>query len=229
MKISGMQKLTLLDYPGNIACLIFTQGCNFRCPFCHNKDLLGDENEDSISVDEVFSYLDKRKGVLDGVVISGGEPLLQPDIEEFITKVKNMGYKIKLDTNGSSPTKLKSLIDKGLVDYIAMDIKNNFTCYNETSGVNCINIENIKRSINIIESSKVEHEFRTTVVKQLHNLGKLQEICSYLGTQTKYYIQNYRDCSTVLERGLLGFSEEELKDLQKKLNMMYPNVMVRGI
>ena len=171
MKISGMQKLTLLDYPGNIACLIFTQGCNFRCPFCHNKDLLGDENEDSISVDEVFSYLDKRKGVLDGVVISGGEPLLQPDIEEFITKVK----------------------------------------------------------INIIESSKVEHEFRTTVVKQLHNLGKLQEICSYLGTQTKYYIQNYRDCSTVLERGLLGFSEEELKDLQKKLNMMYPNVMVRGI
>lgn len=229
MKISGMQKLTLLDYPGNIACLIFTQGCNFRCPFCHNKDLLGDENEDSISVDEVFSYLDKRKGVLDGVVISGGEPLLQPDIEEFITKVKNMGYKIKLDTNGSSPTKLKLLIDKGLVDYIAMDIKNNFTCYNETSGINCINIENIKRSINIIESSKVEHEFRTTVVKQLHNLGKLQEICSYLGTQTKYYIQNYRDCSTVLERGLLGFSEEELKDLQKKLNMMYPNVMVRGI
>ena len=220
MTISGMQKLTLLDYPGITACLIFTQGCNFRCPFCHNSDLLEDEiKTEIVEEEEVFKYLKKRQGVLDGVCISGGEPLLQPDIESFITKVKDMGFKVKLDTNGSSPSRLKRLLDKGLLDYVAMDIKNDFLDYDKTSGIQMINIENIKRSISILEESGVEHEFRTTVVKELHNLLGLEEICKYLGPNAKYYIQNYKDCDTVLKKGLSGFNTEELVSIQNKLKL----------
>ena len=230
MTISGMQKLTLLDYPGNTACLIFTQGCNFRCPFCHNKDLVGEEiTHEIIEEKEVFKYLEKRKGILDGICITGGEPLLQKDIEEFIAKVKEMGFKVKLDTNGSSPSRLKRLLDKGLLDYIAMDIKNDFLNYDKTSGIERINIENIKRSINIIENSNVEYEFRTTVVKELHNILQLEEICKYLGPNAKYYIQNYKECDTVLKKGLSGFNENELLNIQNRLKMTNPNVMVRGI
>lgn len=230
MIISGLQKLTLLDYPGETACLIFTQGCNFRCPFCHNKDLLGQPyNGQQITEQEVFDYLKKRKGLIDGVCISGGEPLLQPDIESFITKIKQLGLKVKLDTNGSNPKKLKELIEKKLIDYIAMDIKNDFLNYEKTSGIERINVENIKASIQLIEQSNIDYEFRTTVVKQLHTYCQLEKICAYLGPKPKYYIQNYRDCNSVLQDGLIGFEEEELLWMQEKLRITYPNVMVRGI
>lgn len=229
MVISGMQKLTLLDYPGEVACLIFTQGCNFRCPFCHNKDLLGHCKEGNIKEEDVLAYLEMRKGLLDGVCISGGEPLMQKDIESFIKKIKEMGYKIKLDTNGSNPKMLAHLIEKGYIDYIAMDVKNDFLTYEKTSGVERINMYNIKKSIEIIENANVEYEFRTTVVKELHDFEKLEKICAYIGKNAKYYIQNYRDCDTVLEEGLNGFKEEELLEIKRKLNRIYPNVMVRGI
>lgn len=230
MVISGMEKLTLLDYPGKTACLIFTQGCNFRCPFCHNKDLLGNcKKEGIIKEEEVFAYLEKRKGLIDGVCISGGEPLLQPDIESFIAKVKEMGYMVKLDTNGSNPKMLDTLIQKGYIDYVAMDVKNDFLNYEKTSGIERINMYNIERSIQIIENSKVEYEFRTTVVKELHTFKQLEKICKYIGPNARYYIQNYRDCDTVLEKGLSGFEEEELLQIKQKLNKIYPNVMVRGI
>ena len=230
MTISGMEKLTLLDYPANTACLIFTQGCNFRCPFCHNKNLLMDTNGDGIiDENEVLDYLKKRKGLVDGICISGGEPLLQRDIESFIKKIKEIGVKVKLDTNGSNPQKLKKLIDMGLIDYVAMDIKNDFSNYDKTSGVDNINIENIKKSIYILENSNIEYEFRTTVVKELHSITQLEHICEYIGPKARYYIQNYRDCSNVLQSGLNGFSEKELFDIQNILNMKYPNVTVRGI
>lgn len=230
MVISGLQKLTLLDYPEKTACLIFTQGCNFRCPFCHNKDLLGNcKGEGKIKEEEVFAYLEKRKGLLDGVCISGGEPLLQPDIEPFIAKIKQMGYQVKLDTNGSNPSMLKKLIEKGYIDYIAMDVKNDFLNYEKTSGVEKINMYNIEKSIRIIENANLDYEFRTTIVKELHNLEQLEKICKYIGPNAKYYIQNYRDCDTVLEKGLNGFQEEELLQIKQKLNKVYPNVMVRGI
>lgn len=230
MVINGMEKLTLLDYPENTACLIFTQGCNFRCPFCHNKDLLMDSNCDGIIDEkEVFAYLEKRKGLIDGICISGGEPLLQKDIERFISKIKEMGFKVKLDTNGSSPIKLKELIDKGLLDYVAMDIKNDFDNYNKTSGVNIINIENIKKSIAILENSKILYEFRTTIVKQFHNIHQLENICEYIGCNAKYYIQNYRDCANVLQDGLDGFAQDELLNIQDVLHSKYPNVVVRGV
>lgn len=230
MVISGMQKLTLLDYPGKTACLIFTQGCNFRCPFCHNRDLLDNENNcEEIFEEDVIKYLNKRKGLIDGICISGGEPLLQSDLEDFIIKVKEMGFLVKLDTNGSSPSKLKRLIDKGLIDYVAMDIKNDFTKYDKTAGIEKIKTDNIKRSIQIIENSGIDYEFRTTVVKQLHNLCEIENICGYIGPNSKYYIQNYRDVQTVLQHGLSGFDDDELRKMQDKLKLVYPNVIVRGI
>ncbi|MCI6002119.1 MAG: anaerobic ribonucleoside-triphosphate reductase activating protein [Tenericutes bacterium] len=229
MTINGMQKLTLLDYPGNVACLIFTQGCNFRCPFCHNSGLLDMNNNcEKIDEKEVFKYLEKRKGLLDGVCISGGEPLLQKDIEYFIRKVKDLGYKVKLDTNGSSPKKLKQLIEEGLIDYVAMDIKNDFLNYDKTAGM-CTNIDNIKKSIEIIENSNIEYEFRTTIVKQFHDVGKLEKIIQYIGPNARYYIQNYQDCSSVLQRGLDGFDEEELLNIKNTLGVKYPNLVVRGV
>lgn len=230
MVISGMQKLTLLDYPGKTACLIFTQGCNFRCPFCHNKDLLGKCKEESkIKEEEVFAYLEKRKGLLDGVCITGGEPLLQKDIEAFIKKIKDMGYQVKLDTNGSNPTMLKNLIEKGYIDYVAMDVKNDSLHYEKTSGVERINMYSIEKSIEIIKNANIDYEFRTTVVKELHSLEGIEKICKYIGPNAKYYIQNYRDCDTVLEEGLSGFEIDELLQIKQKLNKTYPNVMVRGI
>lgn len=229
MTINGMQKLTLLDYPGNVACLIFTQGCNFRCPFCHNSGLLDMNNNcEKIDEKEVFKYLEKRRGLLDGLCISGGEPLLQKDIEDFIRKVKDLGYKVKLDTNGSSPKKLKQLIEDGLIDYVAMDIKNDFLNYDKTAGM-CTNIDNIKKSIEIIENSNIEYEFRTTIVKQFHDVGKLEKIIQYIGPNARYYIQNYQDCSSVLQRGLNGFDNEELLNIKNTLGVKYPNLVVRGV
>ena len=229
MIIGGLQKTTLLDFPNHVACIIFTKGCNFRCPFCHNSGLLDMNNNcEKIDEKEVFKYLEKRKGLLDGVCISGGEPLLQKDIEYFIRKVKDLGYKVKLDTNGSSPKKLKQLIEEGLIDYVAMDIKNDFLNYDKTAGM-CTNIDNIKKSIEIIENSNIEYEFRTTIVKQFHDVGKLEKIIQYIGPNARYYIQNYQDCSSVLQRGLDGFDEEELLNIKNTLGVKYPNLVVRGV
>ena len=218
MTINGMQKLTLLDYPGNVACLIFTQGCNFRCPFCHNSGLLDMNNNcEKIDEKEVFKYLEKRKGLLDGVCISGGEPLLQKDIEYFIRKVKDLGYKVKLDTNGSSPKKLKQLIEEGLIDYVAMDIKQTLAKYSMVSGVN-INTDKIMQSIKILEDSNVLHEFRTTVIKEYHTIFDILEISDMFKKETPYYIQNFRLSSNVMNKNLHGFTEDELIYMEDVLN-----------
>jgi len=230
MVISGFQKLTLVDYPEHIACLIFTQGCNFRCPFCHNRDLVNSmDSKNQISEKEILDYLEKRRGLIDGVCISGGEPLLQKDIAIFMKLVKEKGYKIKLDTNGSKPQILKKLIEDKLIDYVAMDIKNSFSNYGQTSGVINIDLEKVKESIAILKNSNIDYEFRTTVVKELHSFEDLKFICEYLGNNVKYYLQNYRDCETVLVSGYHGFEKEELLEFKNKLNKDYPNVMVRGI
>ena len=228
MIISGMQKLTLVDYPSHTACLIFTQGCNFRCPFCHNSDLvIKTNNPNKIDEQVLFDYLDKRKGLIDGVCISGGEPLLQKDIELFIKKIKDKGYKVKLDTNGSKPSILKNLIDKNLVDYVAMDVKNTFDKYEETIGCK-INVQDIKNSIDILKNSNIDYEFRTTIAKELHSLEDIKNILRYLGRNVKYYIQNYNECETVLKKGLNGFSDDELLNIKKKLEIEYPNISIRG-
>lgn len=228
MVISGFQKLTLVDYPGHTACILFTQGCNFKCPFCHNSDLISGANKsNTINEQVVFDYLDKRKGLIDGVCISGGEPLLQKDIELFIRKIKEKGYKVKLDTNGSKPKVLKKLIDQSLLDYVAMDVKNTFSKYDVTTGIST-NIDDIKESIEVLKNSNIDYEFRTTIVKELHNFEDIQEILNYIGPNVKFYIQNYRDCDTVLIKGLHGFSDDELQSIEEKLKMKFPNVIIRG-
>jgi len=228
MKISGFEKLTLLNYPGVVSCIIFTKGCNFRCPYCQNSSLIDFKGESDISDEEVLDYLIKRKGILDGICISGGEPLLQKDIKFFVRRVKELGYKIKIDTNGSSPLILKELIDEHLIDYVAMDIKNTFPKYKQTVGCK-LNIENIKKSIEILENSYIDYEFRTTIVKEFHELDDILQICKMLNNKSKYYIQNFQNSDGVLNKKLHGFSENELKEMYEKLNKKYKNVKFRDI
>ena len=227
MNISGFEKLTLLDYPGKVACIVFTQGCNFKCKFCHNSNLINTNNK-KYSEKEIFNYLEKRKKILDGIVISGGEPTLCKDLKKFIIKIKKMGLLVNLDTNGTNPKILKELIDEGLIDYIAMDIKNSFSCYEKIVDVKNPFVEQIKESIDIIKKSGLKHEFRTTIMKEHHNIELLKEICKYIGKTEKYYIQNFRLSDSVIDKNLTPFNNEELLNIQKILNKEYPNACVRG-
>ncbi len=226
MKIAGFQKLTLLDYPSKVACIIFTQGCNYKCPYCQNSGLIDHSNEDLIDEEEIFKYLDKRKGVIDGIVISGGEPTIQKDLKSFMEKVKEKGFLIKLDTNGSNPNFVEEVINEKLVDYIAMDIKNVLEEYKDVTNVNP-NIVNLKRSIEIIKNSNIEHEFRTTIIKNIHNIDKILKICEYVDGD-RLYLQNFVQSENVLGKYLKPFTEEELKEIKKEIER-YPNVKIRGM
>jgi len=229
MIIDGLQKVTLLDFPQCVSCIVFTRGCNFSCPFCQNSTLIGcSKNEGKISMDIVMNYLEKRKGILDGVVISGGEPLVQKNIMEFIKKIKDMGYKVKLDTNGSNPMMLKKLIDANLLDYVAMDVKNVFSKYYETIGGSTL-LSNVKESISILKTCGVAHEFRTTIVKELHTIMDLQTICEYIGKNSKYYLQNFQDSEDVIDHRLHGFSKEELCNMASFLKKDFPNIEIRAL
>lgn len=216
MKISGFDKLTLLNYPDKVACTIFTSGCNLRCPFCHNSGLVTN-NYNEISFDSIYEYLKKRIGILDGVCITGGEPLIHADIKNYIKKIKDLGYLVKIDTNGCNPKLLKELIDLKLVDYIAMDIKNIYSKYDITSGVK-VNIDNIKKSISIIENSGIDYEFRTTIVKEFHSTQDIKEILSYISSNSNYYIQNFKNSNDVFNRNLSSFSENELVEMKNEIN-----------
>ena len=200
MKIIGLQKTTLLDYPGHVAATFFTGGCNFRCPFCHNADLVLNPGEQpTIPMDEVMAFLRKRQGILDGVCITGGEPSLQPDLEEFICMVRELGYLVKLDTNGYRPKVLERFLDKGLLDYVAMDIKASKENYARAAGfhscrgVNPFAIESIERSVEILKSSGVDYEFRTTVVKGIHTVEEFAEIGKWLAGSRAYFLQAFRE------------------------------------
>ena len=227
MNIAGVQKVTLLDYPGKVACEIFTQGCNFECPFCQNSSLIPITNTGEFSEEEIFEYLNLRKNILDGVVITGGEPTVQKDLKSFIKKIKDLGLLVKLDTNGGNPKVLQELIDEKLVDYVAMDIKNIFNKYNITAGKK-INLDNIKKSIEILKASKIDYEFRTTIIKEMHSLDDIISICKLVG-DAKYYLQNFEDSENVLDHSLHGFSREELLFIDKYLKDVFPNVEIRAL
>ena len=227
MKIAGLQKLTLLDFPNKVASIIFTQGCNLRCPYCHNSGLIPFDSDDLISEEEVFSYLKKRKGVIDGVVISGGEPTVQADLVRFIRRVKDLGFLVKLDTNGSNPDILEELLKDNLLDYVAMDIKNPLALYKEVAGISP-KVDKLKRSIELLKNCSIDHEFRTTIIRNIHDIDKIFEICSYVDGN-KMYLQNFEQSENVLGVNLESFSKEELLDIQKKMKGKYPNVKVRGI
>ncbi len=230
MNFNGFQKLTLLDYPGHVACTLFTAGCNFRCPFCHNASLVT-HISDSENYDEkyIFEYLFKRKGILDGVCITGGEPLLHNEIEDFITEIKNMGYLVKLDTNGYTPDKLKNLVNKGLVDYVAMDIKNCKQKYSLSSGVKNINLDLIDESITFLIHSTIEYEFRTTVVNELHSIYDIEMISQWISGARKYFLQNFIDSGDVICKGLLPVETNIIHSMQNIASKYVKNVEIRGI
>ena len=230
MRIGGFQKLTLLDFPGHMACIVFTVGCNFCCPFCHNAGLLrGQAGMDGPSKEEILCYLQKRQGLLEGLVLSGGEPLLWKDAGEFLQKVRALGYRIKLDTNGSFPGRLKALLRDGLIDYVAMDIKHSREKYGQATGCGCEGIlPALEKSLRILRTSSVPFEVRTTLVKGIHKLEDVEEIGRWIRGDAPWYLQNYVDSGHVLApEGLGPFSESELKEMLKAAQRYCPAAALR--
>lgn len=230
MNISGLQKMTLLDYPEKIAATVFTSGCNFCCPFCHNASLVLDTGKaKNISEEDFFNFLIKRKGLLDGVCISGGEPLLQKEISKFIYKIKSRGFLVKLDTNGSLSSKLKELIGNGLIDYVAMDIKNSPADYAKTAGTTEEVISKINESAAFLLADHVEYEFRTTVVKGFHTKEDFAVIGKWIQGAKRYFLQNFVDSGDLIQPGLRGVEKAELAAFADIVREYVPSVQIRGI
>lgn len=228
MKLCGLQKTTLLDFPGHVAATIFLGGCNFRCPFCHNSGLIGSEAESLFCEEEILDFLRKRKGILEGVCITGGEPTMAENLEPFIRKIRNLGYLIKLDTNGYRPAVLKSLVLSGLLDYVAMDIKAGRENYSKAAGVKNLKIKDIEESAAFLLEQTVPFEFRTTAVKGIHRLPDFIDISKWLAGCPHYYLQNYVDSDQVLCPGFQPFSMEELNQFLHILKPFIPNTQLRG-
>ena len=228
MKISGLMKLTLLDFPGHVACTVFLAGCNFRCPFCHNGSLVrGGDLE--ISRDELTAFLKKRQGILDGVCVTGGEPLLNPDVGELLREIKSLGYLVKLDTNGSYPERLSEILNDGLADYVAMDVKSSEDRYSAACGCDA-DVQSIKKSIDIIKSSGVEHEFRTTVVKGIHSKEDIAKCAALVGKGEKYFLQSYKASDDIISPdGLSSFDTEELKEILAEAQKSNSKTALRGV
>lgn len=228
MNIQGFQKLTLLDFPGKTACTVFTGGCNLRCPFCHNGSLVLNPTEQGSAERDVLEYLKKRAGIIDGVCITGGEPLLQPDLLSFVEKCKEIGVSVKLDTNGASPKKLQKILDSGKIDYVAMDIKAAPDNYERAVGVK-IDFSVFKESMEIIRKSGVQYEFRTTAVKGIHTISDFEEIAKLLKPDENYFIQKFTDSGNLLNgSGLSSFSADETEIIIEKVKKYIPRVASRG-
>ena len=233
MLIKGLQKLTLLDFPERMACTVFTFGCNLRCPFCHNASLvLSDRSDDSlISEEELFSFLQKRRGILEGVCITGGEPTLQPDLPDVVRRIREMGYAVKLDTNGARPAALKALVSNGLLDYVAMDIKNSLAKYPETVGVSGFDTSAVEESMDFLMEGHVPFEFRTTLVKGLHTAESVAEMGKRLAGAEKFFLQTFEDSGDLIAEGgegLSSFTPAETEELLSILRHYVPNAQIRG-
>lgn len=228
MKIAGLIKNSLIDYPGQITAIVFTQGCNFRCPYCHNPELVPEKaTRELIDEKEVFAFLETRRGLLEAVTITGGEPTLQKDLREFIEKVKSMGYRVKLDTNGTNPDFLSEILEAGNVDYVAMDIKHTPEKYPQVTGV--VKLENIKRSIEIIMASGIDYEFRTTVLPRLHKASDFKEIGEMIKGANKYFIQNFRSDSTLNKtyKNEVSFTQKDLENIQNTIKGYVKTCFIR--
>lgn len=244
MRIAGLQKLTLLDFPERTAATAFIPGCNFRCPFCHNADLvLGNGARDAaasapvtagaapdISLDEFFAFLDTRHGLLDGVCVTGGEPLLQPDLEDFCARIKQEGFAVKLDTNGSFPDRLRDLVEKGVVDYVAMDIKHTPERYGESVGILPLELASVRASIDFLMSGPLPYEFRTTVVRELHSPDDLASIARWIKRARAWFLQSFVDADSVLAGPSLfhAYEPDELEAFLPQLRRFVPTVQLRG-
>ncbi|MBR0535780.1 MAG: anaerobic ribonucleoside-triphosphate reductase activating protein [Clostridia bacterium] len=229
MIIKGFQKLTLLDFPGRMACTVFTGGCNFRCPFCHNALLVTEMDDVEYTEEEIFSYLEKRRNVLDGVAVTGGEPLLQKDIERFLYEIKEKGFAVKLDTNGSYPGKLADILEMGLADYVAMDIKNSRARYGETVGIKNFDIKPVEESVELLRSSGVDYEFRTTLTKDFHTPQDMQELAEWIKGTPKYFLQNFVDSGNLIDASCKGLSKAEMNEMLEIARLYLPSAELRGI
>lgn len=229
MKIHGLQKLTLLDYPGHTACTVFLAGCDFDCPFCHNSELIGGEAPVLMQEDGLFSFLKKRKGILDGVAFTGGEPLLRRELPELMAAIKEEGFLIKLDTNGYHPDRLAEILERGLADYVAMDIKNSPEKYAKTAGVEKLDMGKIKESISLLMKGAKDYEFRTTVVEPLHDEASFRAISELIEGAGQYYLQAFADRDTVRFAGFSAPSKEKMEGYADIVRPFVGKVELRGI
>ena len=230
MTIHGFQKTTLLDFPGKVAATVFTAGCNLRCPFCHNALLVTEiDPQSALDSEELLAYFDKRRGILDGVCVSGGEPLLQPDVFDFMRRIRDMGLAIKLDTNGAYPDRLCQAVEEGLVDYVAMDIKNSRAKYPLTVGIPTFDVRPIEESVAYLMSDAVDYEFRTTVVAEFHTLQDMEEIGGWIAGAKRYFLQNFVDSDHLIDPNVHGVDESSMKALQRIASKYVKKVELRGI
>lgn len=229
MQIYGLQKMTVLDYPGHVACTIFTGGCDLRCPFCHNFELADGTAEPLMDETELLAFLRKRTGLLDGVAVTGGEPCLQKGLPSLLEKIKELGFLVKLDTNGLHPQMLGEMLNKQLVDYAAVDIKNAPEKYALTSGVREVRLEKLRESIGLLEKSEIDHEYRTTVVKEFHEENDFHGIGSLIRGAEKYFLQSFTDRDTVPFEGLHAPEKAELEKYRQIMLGYVKNAAIRGV
>ena len=231
MLLKGLQKLTLLDFPGKMAATVFSGGCNFLCPFCHNASLvIGERVRESATLpeEEFFAFLKKRRGILEGVCVSGGEPTLAPDLLSFINNIKELGFLVKLDTNGYRPDVLRAAVEGGLVDYVAMDIKSSKAGYSRAVGLSEFDISRIEESADFLMKKSVPFEFRTTLVRELHTAQDIVEIGEWLTGNESYFLQTFTDSGDVISAGFSGYDKKETEDLLNTLKVYIPNAQIRG-
>ncbi len=230
MKIAGLQKLTLLDYPGKTACTVFTWGCNLRCPFCHNAGLVTETFREAMTPDELYAFLKKRIGLLDGVCVTGGEPLLQPDLIPLLEPIRGMGFHIKLDTNGTQPEKLRQICESGLISMVAMDIKNCPGKYAVTAGTDSISVEAVQQSVRyLMQQAGLPYEFRTTVVRQYHTAADFAAIGKWIRGADAYYLQSFINSGHLIDDSVTGCTPSEMRAFLEIVRRDVPNAALRGI
>ena len=229
MEIQGLQKLTLLDYPGKVACTVFLGGCDLRCPFCQNGELVTGPLPAGMGEEELLAFLKKRRGLLDGVCVTGGEPLLRPELDGLLAEIKGLGFSVKLDTNGTHPHRLRALVEAGRVDYVAMDVKNAPARYPETVGVPGLDLTAIRESVAFLLTGAVDYEFRTTVVREFHDADSFAQLGRWLAGARRYFLQSFVDRETVLCPGLHPCSREELEGFARQVAPFVPAVALRGV
>ncbi len=230
MLLKGLQKLTLLDFPDRMACTVFTFGCNLRCPFCHNADLVLPERSGgySLSEENFFSFLNTRRGILEGVCITGGEPTLMPDLPDFLARIKAAGYAVKLDTNGTRPAVLRSVVEQGLVDYVAMDIKNSLARYSETVGLPDFDTAPVEASMDYLLDNHTPYEFRTTLASPLHSPADLEAIGRRVAGAERYFLQSFADSGDLVGTGMSPLTQSETEACLRALRAYVPNAQLRG-
>jgi pyruvate formate lyase activating enzyme len=228
MNIHGLQKMTLLDFPGRVACTVFLGGCDLRCPFCHNAELIDGTAEPVMDENELLAFLEKRKGLLEGVAFTGGEPTLRRDLPDLLRKIKAMGYPIKLDTNGMHPDRLKAMLDEGLLDYVAMDIKNSPERYARTAGLEEMDLGPVRESVSLLMEGRCEYEFRTTTVAELHDGESFRKIGEWIRGAERYYLQKFTDRETVPFEGFHAPAEEQMIEYRDIVREYVPAAEIRG-